>query len=76
MKHLCETFFFLFGAHYLYLGQYGKQILFWITLGGFGVWGLVDLFSISSKVDRINTKKELKEIRTATLSNSVNNQNK
>lgn len=47
-------FYFLFGAHYIYLGQIGKQILFWITLGGLGFWALIDLFTLGSKVDKTN----------------------
>jgi hypothetical protein len=47
-------FFLFFGAHYIYLGQIGKQILFWITLGGLGFWALIDLFTIGSKIDKAN----------------------
>lgn len=65
-------FFFLLGAHYAYLGQWVKQILFWFTFGGFGIWALVDLFSIGSKVEQHNTKEELKTIRSATIANVVN----
>ncbi len=38
--------FFLFGAHYAYTNKWGTQILFWITLGGLGIWALIDLFRI------------------------------
>ncbi|MEP3837609.1 MAG: TM2 domain-containing protein [Algibacter sp.] len=48
-------FFFLFGAHYIYLGQIGKQFLFWFTLGGFGIWAMIDLFTLGSKVDKVNS---------------------
>lgn len=41
-------------AHYAYLGKWGKQILFWITLGGLGIWALVDLFTIPEKVRSYN----------------------
>ncbi|SDX37273.1 TM2 domain-containing protein [Aequorivita viscosa] len=47
-------FFFLFGTHYAYLGKWGLQFLFWFTLGGLGVWGLIDLFTMSSKVEAHN----------------------
>jgi len=63
---------FLLGAHYAYLNKWGTQILFWITAGGFGIWALIDLFSIGSKVDTYNTNVELKTIRTATMANAVN----
>ncbi|WP_372648263.1 TM2 domain-containing protein [Draconibacterium sp.] len=47
-------FWFLLGAHYLYLGKFGLQILFWITLGGLGFWALIDLFAMSDKVEKYN----------------------
>lgn len=47
-------YFLLFGTHYAYLGKWGLQILFWITLGGLGIWALIDLFTIPGKVARYN----------------------
>jgi len=47
-------FWFFLGAHYAYLGKWGIQILYWITLGGVGIWALIDLFTMSEKVDRHN----------------------
>ena len=44
----------LIGWHYLYLGKFGLQFLFWITLGGFLVWGLVDLLRLPGMVRRQN----------------------
>lgn len=49
-------FLFLFGTHYAYLGKWGVQFLFWFTLGGFGVWAFIDLFTISGKVARYNAE--------------------
>ena len=48
-------FFFFLGAHYAYLGKWGLQILFWFTIGGLGIWALIDLFTISSKVETHNS---------------------
>lgn len=45
---------FVFGTHYLYLRKYVLQLLFWLTAGGLGIWFLVDLFTMSSKVDAAN----------------------
>lgn len=45
---------FFFGAHYAYLGNWGIQILYWITLGGLGIWALIDLFTMSGKVNKHN----------------------
>lgn len=50
--YLC---FFFGGFHYAYLGKWGLQFLFWFTFGGLGVWGLIDMFTMSSKVDSHNS---------------------
>lgn len=47
---------FFFGCHYAYLGKWGIQILYWLTLGGFGLWILIDLFLIPGKVNRYNAR--------------------
>lgn len=47
-------FWLLFGLHYGYLGAWGKQVLFWCTLGGFGFWWLIDLFRIPGVVEGYN----------------------
>jgi hypothetical protein len=44
----------LFGWHYLYLRRVGLQLAFWVTLGGFGIWWLVDLFRVAGLVNRMN----------------------
>ena len=45
---------FFLGFHYGYLGKWGLQLLYWVTLGGFGIWALIDLFTLSGKIDRYN----------------------
>ena|SRR5690606_20181574 len=49
--YLC---WFFLGCHYAYLGKWGLQILYWITFGGLGIWALIDLFLIPSKVNAHN----------------------
>ena len=51
--YLC---WFFLGCHYAYLGKWGLQILYWITLGGIGIWALIDLFHIPSIVSNHNLK--------------------
>lgn len=40
--------FFLgcFGAHRFYVGKIGTAVLMLLTLGGFGIWAIVDLIVI------------------------------
>lgn len=47
-------FWFFLGAHYAYLGKWGLQILYWLTLGGLGIWAIIDLFTMSKKVNQFN----------------------
>jgi hypothetical protein len=47
-------FWFLLGAHLAYLNKWGLQIIFWLTLGGLGVWALIELFLISGRVAKYN----------------------
>ncbi len=49
--YLC---WFFLGCHYAYLGKWGVQFLYWLTLGGLGVWMIIDLFHIPSKVNKCN----------------------
>ncbi|MBV7440819.1 TM2 domain-containing protein [Weeksellaceae bacterium TAE3-ERU29] len=51
MAYIC---WFILGCHYAYLGKWGWQILYWITLGGFGIWAFFDLFLIPAKVNNHN----------------------
>ncbi len=45
---------FLLGCHYLYVGKWAIQIIFWLTLGGLWVWWLVDLFRVPRLVGDYN----------------------
>ena len=52
------------GWHYAYLGKWGVQVLFWLTVGGVGVWWLIDLFRVPGMVADTN-----KDRATAVLVN-------
>ena len=53
--------FLLLGWSYGSLGNIGLQILFYLTLGGLGVWTFVRLFTLSSAIKAYNLQiaKEL-----------------
>jgi len=44
----------IFGVHYLYLSRPGTFIMYLITGAGFGIWWFIDLFRVSSLVDKYN----------------------
>lgn len=51
--------FLFFGFHYGLTGQIGKQIFYYLTLGGLGFWSLYLFFTLNGKVKRYNRKKAL-----------------
>ncbi len=51
--YLC---WFFLGCHYAYIGKWGYQILYWVTIGGLGIWMFVDLFHIPTKIDQYNLR--------------------
>jgi hypothetical protein len=56
-KSLVLAYLFLlviFSAHYAYIGRWGMQVLYWITIGGAGVWLLIDLFRLPSVISTYN----------------------
>ncbi|GAA4847249.1 TM2 domain-containing protein [Algivirga pacifica] len=56
---------FFLGAHHGYMGEWGKQILFWLTGGGFGIWWLILTFTIPRNIRRRNreiSKDVLKDV--------------
>jgi len=46
--------FLFFGWSYGSMGNIGKQILFYITLGGFGLWTLYVMFTLNKKIKCYN----------------------
>jgi len=49
-------FWFLIVAHFAYLNKWVIQIIFWITIGGLGVWWLIELFLIPGRVSSYNAE--------------------
>lgn len=54
--NLAYLLWFFFGLHYAYLGKWFTQLLYIVTIGGLGVWAIVDLFRIPSMVSKYNKK--------------------
>jgi hypothetical protein len=48
--------FLFLGWSYGSLGSIGKQILFYITVGGFGIWALIRLFTLQGAIRDYNKK--------------------
>jgi len=57
----------LLGWHYAYLGKWGYQALFILSLGGFFIWWLIDIFRIPSMVRDYNKDIAINIIRDQQL---------
>ena len=60
-RHLMTIFWFflgVFGAHRFYLGQTGLGLLMLVTLGGFGLIVLLDLFILGLEVKKVNARRK------------------
>jgi TM2 domain-containing membrane protein YozV len=60
-------FFGGLGGHRYYLGRIGSGIAMTLTLGGFGIWALIDAFFINGMLAKRNEKIELEIIQEITL---------
>ena len=47
----------VFGGHRFYLGDTGRSIAMLFTLGGLGVWSLIDVFFIARRVRDVNSAR-------------------
>jgi TM2 domain-containing membrane protein YozV len=47
----------IFGGHRFYLGDTARSIAMLFTLGGLGVWSLLDVFFIARRVRTVNRRR-------------------
>lgn len=73
------VYWLLFGTHYAYFGKWGMQVLYWITLGGLGVWAIKDFVrmpemivehreSVFRKIEEFEKAKKVKVISQSRFS--------
>ncbi|MDC7783916.1 TM2 domain-containing protein [Priestia megaterium] len=58
------------GGHRYYAGNIGMAIAMTLTLGGLGIWSLIDVFMIGGAIEKKNEEIEFKAIQ---LVKSLNN---
>jgi len=44
----------MYGTHLVYIGESRMQLLFWATVGGFGVWWFLEAITISQRIELQN----------------------
>lgn len=72
VAYLLWFFLGVFGAHRFYCGKIGTGILWFFTLGFFGIGWLFDLILTSGMVDQANLKWQLGQMRFAGNHNQNN----
>ena len=60
-------FWLLLGWHYAYLKKWGLQVMFCLTIGGFLIWWLIDLFRVSAMVRNYNKDLSIEILKDITL---------
>ena len=55
--------------HYFYLGKVWLNILFWASIGGFGLWWLIDLFRTGAMVREYNKSVAITVLRDVQILN-------
>ena len=53
------------GSHYIYLKKMRIQVIFWLTLGGLGMWWLIDLIRLPGMVNDYNIDQLLNAVLVA-----------
>lgn len=60
------------GSHYIYLNKMRTQIVFWLTLGGLGMWWLIDMIRLPGMVNDYNIDQLLNAVLIAEKLNKQN----
>ncbi|MBN2378466.1 TM2 domain-containing protein [candidate division WOR-3 bacterium] len=60
--YLLWFFLGIFGAHRFYLGHIGVGLAQLFTAGGAGIWWIIDVFLIPSRVEQANLKTRVTKL--------------
>jgi len=58
---------FFLASHYAYLGKILTQFIFWLTLGGFGIWWLIDWIRMPNLVKKRNAEIAVETVAFAKM---------
>jgi len=65
-------FFLFYGGVYAYTGNWGMQILYWVTGGGFGIWALYLLFRTPKVIADNNAEIAQRALSTLSVATAFN----
>lgn len=74
MAYVLWFFFGGLGGHRFYMGNTGYAIGMLLTLGGLGIWTLIDVFLIGKEIDKQNERAEMEAIALVKAMNTNKNQ--
>lgn len=61
------------GGHRYYLGKVGSGVAMTLTLGGLGIWSLIDLFLINGMLNKKNSEIEAQIISEVKMMKNARN---
>lgn len=62
----------LFPIHFFFEGRVGLGILYWLTLGGFGIWWFIEILTVWGRTKRFNQDTATALLRDMKIMNSEN----
>jgi len=62
----------LFPIHFFFEGRVGLGILYWLTLGGFGIWWFIEILTVWGRTKRYNQDSATALLRDMKIMNSEN----
>lgn len=60
----------LFPIHFFFEGRVGLGILYWLTLGGFGIWWFIEILTVWGRTKRYNQDTATTLLRDMKIMNS------
>lgn len=62
----------LFPIHFFFEGRVGLGILYWLTLGGFGIWWFIEIVTVWGRTKRYNQDSATALLRDMKIMNAEN----
>ncbi len=62
----------LFPIHFFFEGRVGLGILYWLTIGGFGIWWFIEILTVWGRTKRFNQDSATALLRDMKIMNAEN----